>query len=132
MEGAPVSSPMPNAPQAGFHAIPFPVQPMPGLGSSRYYVFTAPHESVAVEAATAAEAMQKSGVPIPWRITRDIPGNEVLIEMARLLEARGGVAADSANAGEMQAQVQEAELPPETGAEEAGLPPADEGEPSGG
>ena len=78
-----------------FQPIPFPVRSFGGLATSKYIIYSAPQDSVEVEAETAAEAFRRSGLKAACRIVRHMPGREVLINTDQLLGAETGSTAPS-------------------------------------
>lgn len=81
-------SPTPPSPVAaggqGFEAIPYPVRSFGGLGTSQYLIYTSKTEFSVVEAETAAEALQNSGVNNAVKIIRNTPGRDVLIDLGKM------------------------------------------------
>ncbi len=74
-------------PQGGFQSLPFPVRNFSAVQGAHYRVYSTPTEHVEVEAESAVQAYAASGVPDPWRIVRDIPGQRNLIDREKFLEA---------------------------------------------
>lgn len=79
------SSPTPPAPHE-FHALPFPVRSFATQHAGRYRVYTDLHHFVTVEAETAAEALKASKVETPLFIKRDMPEQQTIIDIKRMLE----------------------------------------------
>lgn len=86
----------PQQPQADMVAAAAPAAAMVDIGrglkpfggateASPYRVYTGPVDYITISAVTAAEALKASGVEAPYRIVRDIPGREVLIDSKKLL-----------------------------------------------
>ena len=67
-------------PKEPFEELAMPRKDVPHLQSSRYRVYKNPKEFVTVEAISALEALQASGVKNPTRIERD------LFQLASILE----------------------------------------------
>lgn len=84
-EPIPDQTPPPSKAPEGFSAMPYPVRSFASLGTGRYLVYTEDGKRVAVDAETAAEALKSSGVATPARIKRDMPKQETLIGINRML-----------------------------------------------
>lgn len=71
--------------------------------TTRYHVYTGPHDRVVVQAETAAEAIQKSGVKNPVKVIRGLSSSEwrlTTIAGGRLVKVEGAAEAERAAAEE--------------------------------
>lgn len=69
-----------------FEQLNIPVRSLEGSKLCRYRVYISRSQYKLVEAETAGDALRISGVEDPFRIYREVPGRQVLVDRKRLME----------------------------------------------